>query len=328
MEFGGMPCDHVLTPAGSQPMAKKRNRSRKRQVKKQQDHSPDLANATTPAVRSPLISVRKAGLGVLVPLPASLPSPVAIAMAMPDEHPDPPPGTFLTTTIPVSFEEGIENALSNPARVLAMAVCHPGIPVEGMASVGPDIVLHQLLGIVKLARTTLDRCSTDPHNRGDRVKARCILDDVELWVTVAMTCRSGGDAAAPLEVPQAVVDKSIELAEIGQRLRHSWAELARSDLPGAGGTGGDGPRQDSGDLPVLSKQQQEFRDIFLHRGPRDGLTGPLACREYKKKTDEAIDEGDFRSRIVPKLKSWGLKNERRVGYFFPEDAPARRKNRA
>lgn len=78
-------------------------------------------------------------------------------------------------------------------------------------------------------------------------------------------------------------------------------------------------------LRVLSEQEQKFRDIFLRRAPQDCLTGPAACEEYTQETGKGIDESDFRKRIVPALKAWGLRSAPKKGYYFPEDAPARRR---
>ena len=76
-------------------------------------------------------------------------------------------------------------------------------------------------------------------------------------------------------------------------------------------------------LPVLTKQARVFRDIFLARPPHEPILGSAACDEYYKNTNQFVDEPAFRTRIVPVLKRWGLKNIPRVGYWFPENARAR-----
>ena len=98
---------------------------------------------------------------------------------------------------------------------------------------------------------------------------------------------------------------------------------SRSASPGGGADG-------EGDLPVLGKQEQEFMEIFLDREPFQALSGPEACDEFQRRMggETAIDESAFRSRIVPRLRHWGLQNEPRRGYFFPADSPARRMRRA
>jgi len=76
-------------------------------------------------------------------------------------------------------------------------------------------------------------------------------------------------------------------------------------------------------LPLLSWQARVFRDILLRRQPEEPVVGSRLCAEYFEVTKQGIDEADFRTRIVPPLKGWGLQNKRKLGYFFPQDAPAR-----
>jgi hypothetical protein len=80
-------------------------------------------------------------------------------------------------------------------------------------------------------------------------------------------------------------------------------------------------------LPVLSEQEQMFRDILLKQAPHDALTGPSVCNRYLERVGSLVDESDFRSRIVPRLKKWGLLNEAKRGYYFPADSAARRVSR-
>jgi hypothetical protein len=76
-------------------------------------------------------------------------------------------------------------------------------------------------------------------------------------------------------------------------------------------------------LPLLSAQACAIRDILLGQAPEEPLTGSALCEEYEERTKKGLDEGALRSRIIPKLAAWGLKNEPKLGYYFPEDSAAR-----
>lgn len=101
-------------------------------------------------------------------------------------------------------------------------------------------------------------------------------------------------------------------------LRHyfSWIRLS------LGGRWSPGPPKP--EPLLLPYQAQCFCDLLLERSPDKPITGPRICQAYLERHRSAVEESDFRTNVVPKLKALGLRNKPRVGYYFPADAIARR----
>lgn len=78
------------------------------------------------------------------------------------------------------------------------------------------------------------------------------------------------------------------------------------------------------DLPVLTERQQRFRDMVLDRDPHDAITAASLCDAYSTRYGDAVVDDGFRDGVQPKLAAWGLRNEPKIGYFFPEGSAARR----
>lgn len=77
-------------------------------------------------------------------------------------------------------------------------------------------------------------------------------------------------------------------------------------------------------LPPLTEQQQRFRDLLLERPSEDLITSDALCELYGRRSGEAVESSNFRGRVYPELREWGLKSYGKKGYAFPEDCPARR----
>ncbi|TAJ12094.1 MAG: hypothetical protein EPO68_13935 [Planctomycetota bacterium] len=272
----------------------------------------------------------KAGTGKLSPLLAEDPRRPLVAVTLPDSDGAEPRkklargvgtgGMLLAPQIAVSPAESVGLALSNPAKALALVFRSRG-PRGGRIVADADLFLNQFLGLVLVAGSTVDDLVSATELRALRVKAREAIEVLDRWAQWAMANRSGGDARAELLVPPKIATVAATLAQHGQRLRLFKRD---ADLANAAAAK-KAPPPPNPNLPPLTDDQQRFRDIFLEQGPHDCMLGSRACEEFYKRTRKAIEESAFRTRIVPALKAWGLKNVRRKGYYFPFDAPARRR---
>jgi hypothetical protein len=76
----------------------------------------------------------------------------------------------------------------------------------------------------------------------------------------------------------------------------------------------------------LSEQEWIFVKVLVDSPPDVWLTSTRICELYdeRKPKDPGPADNDFRSRIVPRLDTWGLEHGGKRGYRFPVDAVARR----
>jgi hypothetical protein len=131
----------------------------------------------------------------------------------------------LAPEISVTVQQGIENALTNPAKSLSLAMHQFGQPRAGVIPFGVDPFLQQLGGMIQVGNQILDRFEGEMGSRGVRVDARKKLGEVDAWTKYSMLNRSGGDAKDPLQVPEVVVGLASAVARRGSRLAKYWREM-------------------------------------------------------------------------------------------------------
>ncbi|MCP4036594.1 MAG: hypothetical protein GY733_06630 [bacterium] len=218
--------------------------------------------------RSPLVTAHMAGAGTLIPWYAVQNPRLLVAISLPgQDEAHVPPGVLLTADSDESEALWIETAFENLGRSLNFGMLRHGRPAGGRITLAPDLFLRQLDGLIRRAMHVLGEFSADTAAHDDRVTARVILDDLVKWVHRTMLLRSGHDARNPLVVPQSVADQTFELYEIGRRLRHSWTDSSREEVPKSEqaaalkewGVGGRCRQRREAILRVLAAQEPENR---------------------------------------------------------------------
>lgn len=171
-----------------------------------------------------MMQVVRAGSGVLLPFVAG--DEIRFLVAITLEDGDLPAGTLLSPDVHVSADAAKELGLSNPAKALSLGMQATGEACAGIIRCGADRFLQQFTELLRIALNILNGTAGDEHSRADRVRAREQLAVLGEWATMATVLRSGGDAAAPLDVPLIITQTAVELARIGRRLRHHERETS------------------------------------------------------------------------------------------------------
>lgn len=141
------------------------------------------------------------------------------------------------------------------------------------------------------------------------------------------------DSVVEAEPCQGRAMLNVGLQDRGDRfwtqLEHAWEVLA----PNHADSGRRSSRQDHvsfqvdlGDAPPLTPPEIAMLRVFLDSPLPVCVKADAVCEAaFNRHRDHGrMDAADFRTRIVPRLKKWGLKSEGRRGYSLPPDALARR----
>jgi len=192
-----------------------------------------------PGNTSPLIAVRKAGNGTLSPIFAGDPTRPLVGIAgtfiageNSDEQLPAAEGMLLAPDVVVGPEHGIEYALSNPARSLAIAMRVPALPPHGTIFYSVDSFIPQFVALLSVAQQALDSHQGRADGKDTRIHARQALGDLFEWAQYVALQRAGNDSRAPLRVPERVCKTALALSRAGAELRHHQREfmLAQAGL--------------------------------------------------------------------------------------------------
>lgn len=66
----------------------------------------------------------------------------------------------------------------------------------------------------------------------------------------------------------------------------------------------------------LSQNAQIVYEILIALPPHKAMTAPEILDEVSKKHNKYWDEKELYDRVFPQLKTWGLRNKRRIGYWI------------
>lgn len=201
---------------------------------------------------------------------------------------------------------------ANPTgMVVAMAM-----PSHGVVAHHADLILAQLQAQLQVAHRQLDIMLDDAPSQAERISARDHLDTLSRWVTLAMATRSGGDADAPLDLPESIAHAANALATTGGRPRHYWREGWL-----AGRHGGEGDERTSRyDLSPgeaapgpLTSRERKVLEILADVPPGEGLVGTEILAELPRRREVGVSQGTLTTRIMPALRGQGWEIPNRGG---------------